>query len=559
MIAEVRRHRSRPIRWVRRLLIMLYLVGGGVFAASPPWPPSPYSYYADGAPLEKVLSEFASGFSLELALQPGVEGSVIGRFTTANPTEFLNRLGTVYGFAWYVHRGVLYVSKAKDVVMRSIPVPSGGIGNLRATLTELGIIEPRFGWGELTDHGILIVSGPVTYVDLIEETLRQLPSGGPSGRQIRVFRLRHAAAEDRTVTYRDQKITQPGLATVLRTMLGAGGAPSVMSEKLSDVPVPLPAAPALGSSASPGGPALQAAPKPRGAERSGRQGPSIQSDPRLNALIVSDYPEMMPAYERLIAELDIPSRMIEIEAMIIDINTDRAREIGIHWNLRSGGLSASFNIGSIEIGNSRAGGGASGSANGGSGGGGDGGASGPAADLGGQLLASIRLLEKVGDARVQSRPSLLTTDNIGALIDLSETFYVRVQGERAASVSPVTYGTTLKVTPRLVAGDPPSIQLTVDIEDGQIVDRQIDSLPTVRRSTVSTQAVVRQGEALVIAGYSSDQNSEAEQKVPMLGDIPILGALFSNKVRSAQKRERFFLIKPKLVTALAERAAGAAP
>ena len=103
-------------------------------------------------------------------------------------------------------------------------------------------------------------------------------------------------------------------------------------------------------------------------------------------------------------------------------------------------------------------------------------------------------------------------------------------------------------SPRLMMGESPSIQLTVDIEDGQIQDRQIDSLPTVRRSTVSTQAVVRQSETLMIAGYSSDQNIENEQKVPVLGDLPLLGALFANKSRTVQKRERLFLIRPKLVT-----------
>ena len=157
----------------------------------------------------------------------------------------------------------------------------------------------------------------------------------------------------------------------------------------------------------------------------------------------------------------IDSGLIEIEAMIIDVNTDKAREMGINWSLRSGGFSASFNGSEIAIG---AGSGAAGVGTLPSG-------------AGDQLFAQIRMLEKKGDARIQSRPSVLTTDNVGALLDLSETFYIRVQGERVASVSPITSGTTLKVTPRLLRGDNPSIQLTVDIEDGRIQDRQIDSLP----------------------------------------------------------------------------------
>jgi type III secretion protein C len=351
---------------------------------------------------------------------------------------------------------------------------------------------------------------------------------------VRVFRLQHASAIDRPITYRDQTIVQRGLASVLRLTLAAGGVDSVVGERVPDAPGAVAASvmaavPLLGASGAltPSPSPERAAPRSRPSGRS--SGPSIQADSRLNAILVSDVPEMMPVYERLIAQLDVPSALIEIEAMIIDINTDRAREMGINWSLTSSGFSASFNGSTLQIGTNGAGSGTL------------------PLDAGTQLLAQIRLLETRGDARIQSRPSVLTTDNIGAILDLSETFYIRVQGERTATVSPVTAGTTLKVTPRLMAGANPSIQLTVDIEDGQIQDRQIDSLPTVRRSTVSTQAVVRQSETLMIAGYSSDQNIENEQKVPVLGDLPLLGALFANKSRTVQKRERLFLIRPKLV------------
>ena len=531
--ARVQRRMTRGLGW-RRAVICLGLWTVSAVAGTPPWPASAYSYFAQDTRLETVLAEFAAGFNLSLSIQPGVSGTVTGRFTTATPTEFLSRMGGMYGFAWYTHAGVLHVSKASDMVTRSLPIPGGGLTQVRATLTELGVVDPRFGWGELPDHGILMVSGPASYVSLVEESLKQLSAGGGGGRQVRVFRLQHASAIDRPITYRDQTIVQRGLASVLRLTLAAGGVDSVVGERVPDAPGAVAASvmaavPLLGASGAltPSPSPERAAPRPRTSGRS--SGPSIQADSRLNAILVSDVPEMMPVYERLIAQLDVPSALIEIEAMIIDINTDRAREMGINWSLTSSGFSASFNGSTLQIGTNGAGSGTL------------------PLDAGTQLLAQIRLLETRGDARIQSRPSVLTTDNIGAILDLSETFYIRVQGERTATVSPVTAGTTLKVTPRLMAGANPSIQLTVDIEDGQIQDRQIDSLPTVRRSTVSTQAVVRQSETLMIAGYSSDQNIENEQKVPVLGDLPVVGALFASKSRTVQKRERLFLIRPKLV------------
>jgi filamentous hemagglutinin family protein len=107
--------------------------------------------------------------------------------------------------------------------------------------------------------------------------------------------------------------------------------------------------------------------------------------------------------------------------------------------------------------------------------------------------------------------------------------------------------TSLRVTPRLIEGELAAIQMAIDIEDGQIQDRQIDTLPTVRRSTVSTQAIVRHTESLLIAGYITDQAINAVQKVPLLGNLPVVGPLFSTRSVTSQKRERLFLIRPRLV------------
>ena len=73
------------------------------------------------------------------------------------------------------------------------------------------------------------------------------------------------------------------------------------------------------------------------------------------------------------------------------------------------------------------------------------------------------------------------------VLDLSQTFYVRVMGERVADLVPISTGTLLKVTPRLIRdGDKRLVQLIVDIEDGSVQDKlQVDSLPTVRQSNIS--------------------------------------------------------------------------
>lgn len=78
------------------------------------------------------------------------------------------------------------------------------------------------------------------------------------------------------------------------------------------------------------------------------------------------------------------------------------------------------------------------------------------------------------------------------MIDLSETFYISLRGEAVATVTPVTVGTSLRVTPRYIAAaQGGQVELTVDIEDGSVQSEvEIDGLPTVRKSNISTLAVV---------------------------------------------------------------------
>ena len=120
-----------------------------------------------------------------------------------------------------------------------------------------------------------------------------------------------------------------------------------------------------------------------------------------------------------------------------------------------------------------------------------------------------------------------------------------------ATVTPITVGTSLRVTPRYIEGSNRrrEVELTVDIEDGRIQDeRAVGNLPTVRKSNISTLAIVGDGETLLVGGYNSSQDSERTEKVPFLGDIPLLGALFSNKSQTTQRRERLFLLRPRVVS-----------
>jgi type III secretion protein C len=546
-------------------------------ASPPPWVGAPYSYYAENTPLPTVLQEFASSFSLSLQMTPEVQGVVNGRFNAQTPTEFIDRLGSVYGLHWFTHAGTLFVSRTTEMSTRSITSGGSSIATVRQALNSLGVLDARFGWGELPEQGVALVSGPPAYVSLIERTMAALPLTA-GGQQVAVFRLKHASVDDRTILYRDRQITTPGLARVLRSLIinnGTGGSTGVNNAPITSVAQMLntmdsatPAANVAGLSfdansngqstpnaASPNGTATGtgATPATSSAQTARRQGdnlptsrrlaPSIQADSRLNAIIVQDTPERIPLYKTLIEQLDVASPLIEIEAMILDINSAKIDELGISWSGRRGGAVGGFGSmtpsrdgNDLVLGALRS----SASVN----------PSTLVVSSGNYLMSRIRALEQRNEATVQSRPSILTIDNVGALLDLSHTFYIRTTGERVATVTPITAGTTLRVTPHyIVRDDGPVIQLDVDIEDGQVLpDTTVDSIPTVSRSVVSTQAIVGEGQTLLIGGYKSTQKSNEGNRVPGLGSVPVFGLLFSNKTVNDTSRERLFMIRPRLVT-----------
>lgn len=561
------RHVSAGAHPLRRLVagmaIGLAALAAPVWAGPPPWTAAPYDYYANRAtPLADVLKEFAMSFSLTLDLSEGVKGTVNGRIRADTPTDFLNELAGVYGFQWFTHAGTLFVSRATDMETGTVSASGGSIVQLRDALRSLQILDERFGWGELTDQGIALISGPPAYVNLVQRTVQSLPLIA-GGRKIMVFRLKYASVQDRTITYRDQSITSRGLAEILRDLIrgDTSGLPVASADNLSRMAEPLrldtvQSLPIVGGQLPSARPLVNPSPADGGQEPAqasaqlgstagevivNRQAPSIEADTRLNALIIQDTPDRMPIYEALIKQLDVPTALIEIEALIIDVNTTRLDELGIAWGGRKGGTAAGYgnvsdDSGGLTISAAR-----------------------PSAnistttavlDAGNYLVTRIRALEGLGEASIQSRPSILTVDNTGALLDLSETFYIRTVGERVATVTPITVGTSLRVTPRHIE-DPQygaTIQLDVEIEDGQIQEMQIDELPVVRRSSVSTQAVVGENQTLLIGGYNTQNSVYSNDRVPVLGSIPLVGTMFSHKRDNRQSRERLFLIKPRLVT-----------
>ncbi|WP_244168325.1 MULTISPECIES: type III secretion system outer membrane ring subunit SctC [Pseudomonas] len=425
-------------------------------------------------------------------------------------------------FQWFLYNGKLYVSPQSGQVAQRMEVSSDAAPDLKQALTDIGLLDKRFGWGELPDEGVVLVSGPARYVELIRGFSKEKVKPQEK-QQVMMFSLRYAAVADRDIHYREQSITIPGVATLLDGLL---------QSKQAAAPSPQdPAAniQALQGIAEMGRNKIINLATDRSASREPTKAVKTASnrkvvaDVRNNAVLIYDTPEKRDMYQQLIEQLDQPSNLVEIDAIILDIDRTQVSALESRWSARAG---------SVSVGSSLLTGGS---------------ATLSITDFD-RFFADIQALEGQGVASVIARPSVLTLENQPAVIDFSRTAYITATGERVANVQSVTAGTSLQVIPRTIGGAQPNrFQLIIDIEDGQLDRSRNGETPDVKRGTVSTQAVIGENRSLVIGGFHVDETGQHHDKVPLLGDLPILGPLFTAKRQEVSRRERLFILTPRLI------------
>lgn len=495
------------------LTLPLLLMAGSAQAKNLPSTPV-YAHVARDEPVASVIRAFAANLGVPVTISEKVNGKINGRFS-GPPNPFMDRLASVNGLTWYYDGARLHVYDSSETETSMLQVRSTGISMLRKSLSELGVLDRKTNWRSLNGGKIAWVTGPPRFIQLARELATAIDQQrGPAatgGMTVEVFPLRYALAADRTYMIRGKPTLVRGMASILRGTLSSARFTTEKDEegnKKGDKSAPL-------------------------QERETGPGARIEVNRSLNALIIRDFPENMDLYARLIEKLDVPVEQIEINVSIIDVSTEYLHEIGVEW--QADGKEISTSRGDPDA------------------------AVPPTQNLlasptiirggAGNFLGRIRLLSREGRARVLSRPSLLTLDKTEAIIDNSSTFHVRVAGKEDVELFPVSVGTLLRVTPRIV-NEPQKrwIHLEVNIEDGRQDDEnQVDDLPTVKKSTISTRAVVAEQSSLLVGGYYYDSRSKDMQKVPVLGDLPIFSLLFNWENHDNRRMARLFLISPRIV------------
>ncbi|WP_404486771.1 type III secretion system outer membrane ring subunit SctC [Pseudomonas sp. HT11] len=495
------------------------------------WKNTAYAYEAEHKPLRDVLEDFAQTFGTQLQVDGLLEGIVNGKIRANTPQSLLDRLGVEHRFQWYLYNNTLYISTLDLQESARLEVSSETVADLKRALTDIGLLDSRFGWGELPDDGVVLVSGPKRYIEQIKQFSSQRKS--PDEKQsVLSYPLKFANAGDRQIDYRGEKIVVPGVASMLRGLLEprATSSLSTLSPRPSSQPSPItPNVPRLsnpmlgqmfGQTADSGQLASGATLTPRAPVSAGKI--RVEADVRNNAVLIYDLPERQAMYRELITQLDVARKMVEIDAIILDIERSQLREFGVNWgnsHFSSDMRMAPGSSSQLSIENRD------------------------------RFFAKIRALEQRGLATMVSNPSVLTLENQPSVIDFNRTQYLTA-GTEVATILPITVGTSLQVIPRVITTrGTHQVHLMVDIEDGNFDESNPDRIgPDVRRGNVSTQAVMAEKRSLVVGGFHVTESTDKRNKVPLLGDIPLLGkALFSSSERQNNRRERLFILTPRVI------------
>jgi general secretion pathway protein D len=290
----------------------------------------------------------------------------------------------------------------------------------------------------------------------------------------------------------------------------------------------------------------------------------ITADPSINALIIVASPKDYDALKKVIAKLDIRRPQVFVEAAIVEIRYDK----NFDWNfefrqvksvLEQGegkAVFGGFNNGGIEQLQA-----AIGSGQGGLPAGVIFGAADGTINFGGVELPNIgvllKFLESTTDVNILSTPQILTTANEDAEIVIGQNIpfptgsvYSSYSGTPSLTVDRQDVGITLQITPQINESDYITLMLFHEITSVAKSPSGLDvaqvGITTAVRSAETT-IIAKDGQTTVIGGLISDEVSEAESKVPVLGDIPILGFFFKSHGNMKRKVNLLIFITPHII------------
>ena len=268
--------------------------------------------------------------------------------------------------------------------------------------------------------------------------------------------------------------------------------------------------------------------------------PNVSASEEINAVIIVGNPGVLKGLKKIIETLDKEKYQVYVQARIVEINKDDAEQIGMKYNLQafsatSAGLIAfSGNFGGQSALSMLGGTLPTGA---------------PTSGL--ALGASLDFLQTNGASKTISSPSILCVNNQESSIYVGKTLSFATGSNTAGTLGTTTsfkredVGLTLKIKPRVSSNDKVTLDAEAVLENVLLVDQ--NGQPVTTKQSVITQAILRHGESIIIGGLVKNYTTETETKVPILGDIPLLGWFFTHTDSKDQQDNLIVILTPYII------------
>lgn len=287
---------------------------------------------------------------------------------------------------------------------------------------------------------------------------------------------------------------------------------------------------------------------------------SITQDPRTNSIIVFDTQDKLDELRRIVTQLDIPVRQVMIEARIVEANVGFDKALGVRWggNVWMGDRFTVFgkdgqsgvdddedastarfqgrrtlpvNTPFVDLGvlNSTSGIGIG--------------------FLTNNAILDLQLsaMESTGNGEVISQPKVVTSDKETAkILKGSEIPYQEASSSGATTTAFAEAVLSLEVTPQIT----PDNQVIMDVvvtKDEPDFTNTVNGVPTIRKNEVNAKILVADGETIVIGGVFASETQRGQEKVPFLGDLPVLGRMFRRDISIDNKTELLIFLTPRII------------
>jgi general secretion pathway protein D len=416
---------------------------------------------------------------------------------------------------------------------------------------RIGVMaEPR-------TNAVIIRAPSAARANLAKSLIAKLDVPTAAAGNVHVVHLRNAEATRLAQTLRAVVASDTSLSAQVQ---GATGATPGLQQT---------GAPAAGQATAPGGattglsapppsPAQQQGPLPTG----GTAG-FIQADAATNTLIITANESVYRNLRAVIDKLDARRAQVYVESLIVEVSSNRAAEFGIQWAGLSGDASSRYRIGSISGfssgGNNLINQAVSRATTGLPAAPGNGLNLGIFRQIAGELTlgAIARALETDDDANILSMPNLITLDNEEARIIVGQNVpfitgqYTTPASGGGAGVNPFQtverrdIGLSLRVRPQISEGG--TVKMAIYQETSAIQDSSNSAGLITSKRSIDTNVLVDDGQIIVLGGLIDDNSRDGVEKVPGLGDVPVLGNFFKYQRRSRVKTNLMVFLRPTIV------------